>query len=74
MSTLTEIETAVDALPAEEKLELYQYLVGRLAGSNGTPNAGASHSLLDIAPVRLGQLRQPWPADDDLLGEMLEGR
>lgn len=74
MSTLTEIETAVDALPVEQKLELYQYLVGRLAGANGTPNGTAGHSLLEIAPVRLGQVRQPWSDDDDLLGEMLEGR
>lgn len=32
------------------------------------------HSLLDIPPVSLGQLLRPLTADDDLLGEMLEGR
>jgi hypothetical protein len=33
-----------------------------------------SHSVLDVATVSLGPVRQPLTADDDLLGEMLEGR
>lgn len=32
------------------------------------------HSILDIRPVSLGQALRPLSADDDLLGEMLEGR
>jgi hypothetical protein len=32
------------------------------------------HSVLDIAPVSLGPVRRPLTANDDLLGEMLEGR
>jgi hypothetical protein len=32
------------------------------------------HSVLEIPPVSLGSLRRPLMADDDLLGEMLEGR
>lgn len=36
-------------------------------GSNG-------HGVLDIPPVSLGAMRRPVQADDDLLGEMLEGR
>jgi len=32
------------------------------------------HSILDIAPVSLGVLLRPLTAEDDLLGEMLEGR
>jgi hypothetical protein len=32
------------------------------------------HSVLDIAPVSLVPVRPPLAADDDLLGEMLEGR
>jgi len=32
------------------------------------------HSVLDIAPVSLGPLLRPFADDDDLLGEMLEGR
>ena len=32
------------------------------------------HSILDIPPVSLGQSLRPLTPDDDLLGEMLEGR
>lgn len=32
------------------------------------------HSLLDIRPVNLGEVLKPLTSDDDLLGEMLEGR
>lgn len=32
------------------------------------------HSILDIRPVSLGQAIRPLTPDDDLLGEMLEGR
>lgn len=32
------------------------------------------HSILAIPPVSLGQLLRPLTADDDLLGEILEGR
>ena len=39
------------------------------------PTTGApSHSVLEIPPVSLGSFRRPLMADDDLLGEMLEGR
>ena len=33
-----------------------------------------SHSVLDIATVSLGSVLRPLTSDDDLLGEMLEGR
>jgi hypothetical protein len=33
-----------------------------------------SHSVLDIATVSLGSILRPLTSDDDLLGEMLEGR
>jgi len=40
-----------------------------------SPAAGPQpHSLLDIPPVSLGGVLRPPTADDDLLGEMLEGR
>jgi hypothetical protein len=32
------------------------------------------HSILDILPVSVGAVLRPLTADDDLLGEMLEGR
>jgi hypothetical protein len=33
-----------------------------------------AHSALDIATVSLGSMLRPLTSDDDLLGEMLEGR
>jgi len=33
-----------------------------------------SHSIMDIVPVSVGRVLCPPSADDDLLGEMLEGR
>ena len=36
--------------------------------------ARGSHSLMDIQPVNLGEVLKPLTTDDDLLGEMLEGR
>jgi hypothetical protein len=33
-----------------------------------------SHSVLDIATVSLGSVLRPLTSDDDLLGEILEGR
>ena len=38
------------------------------------PPAARPHSILDIAPVSVGAVLRPLTADDDLLGEMLEGR
>lgn len=32
------------------------------------------HSILDIQPISLGQVLKPLSLDDDLLGELLEGR
>ena len=33
-----------------------------------------AHSILDIPPVSVGKVLRPLTADEDLLGEMLEGR
>jgi hypothetical protein len=76
MHDLTELETAADALPAQEKRELLQFLVSRLH-EEGIDTADLhlpGHSVLDIELVSVGALLQPPGPDDDLLGEMLEGR
>ena len=39
-----------------------------------TPDESKSHSVLDILPVSVGAVIRRITADDDLLGEMLEGR
>ncbi|MDA1050974.1 MAG: antitoxin family protein [Planctomycetota bacterium] len=33
-----------------------------------------AHSVFDIRPISLGQVLRPLTRDDDVLGEMLEGR
>lgn len=33
-----------------------------------------AHGILDIPPVSLGRMVRPFTVEDDLLGEMLEGR
>jgi hypothetical protein len=38
------------------------------------PAASQAHGILDIPPVSLGSVVRPFTAEDDLLGEMLEGR
>jgi len=38
------------------------------------PVEARTHSILDIAPVSLGSVLHPLSSNDDLLGEMLEGR
>jgi hypothetical protein len=76
MHDLTDLEAAADALPAHEKRELLQFLVSRLH-EEGIDTADLhlpSHSVLDIEPVSVGTLLQPLGRNDDLLGEMLEGR
>ena len=38
------------------------------------PTVSQAHSILDIPPISLGAVLRPLSSDDDLLGEMLEGR
>jgi hypothetical protein len=44
------------------------------AAAPPSPQGSPSHSILDIPVVSLGAMLQPQMADDDILGEMLEGR
>jgi hypothetical protein len=44
------------------------------ARSDAPPAQAKAHSVSDIPAVRLGAIVCPVPADNDLLGEMLEGR
>ena len=76
MSTLTEIEAAVETLPSPAQEELFAFLAARL-GRGRTPQlseprepAIGRHSVLDIAPVHVGRVLRPLSPDDDLLGEI----
>jgi hypothetical protein len=72
MSTLLEIERAAEALPQDQQERLFEWLSARVRTRqrNGRP----PRSVLDIAPVSVGAIIRPLESDDDVLGEMLEGR
>lgn len=70
--TFAEVEAAAAALPIEEQKKLLWSLEARIRKNAAKPPA--KHSVLDIPTVRVGQILKPLTRDDDLLGEMLEGR
>lgn len=72
MTTLSEIESAVETLSSEQKQRLYRFLEGQLQNDSG--RVPDRRSVLDIPTVHLGPVLQPFTSDDDLLGEMLETR
>jgi hypothetical protein len=45
-----------------------------LAPASAAAHRSNPHSILDIPPVSVGAVIRPSTSDDDLLGEMLEGR
>lgn len=72
MTTLDEIENAVTTLPKEQKYELFQFLARQLDVIATQDLERPSHSVLDIAPIRLGSLLESIDQNDDVLGQMLE--
>jgi hypothetical protein len=70
MSTLAEIEAAVPKLNAQELAELERFVHVELRKVTTLK----VHSVLDIPAVSVGRIIQPFSPEDDLLGEMLEGR
>jgi hypothetical protein len=53
----------VTVMPSEETI-----------ASEGPNDRSKPHGILDIPPVRLGAMLRAFGPEDDLLGEMLEGR
>ena len=49
-------------------------LTSETVPTNAQPESSRPHSVLDIPTVRVGAVLRPFTADDDLLGDMLEGR
>lgn len=45
-----------------------------LAPASPRMEGSRPHSILDIPPVSVGAVLRPLTSDDDLLGEMLDGR
>jgi hypothetical protein len=76
MHDLAELKTAADALPLQERRGFVQFLLSRLhaEGADTADLQTPRHSVLDIEPVDLGGILWPLGPDDDILGEMLEGR
>jgi len=81
MSTLREIEAAVESLPLRQQEALFRFLATRLGRGESTRSEPSSndsklppHSVLDIPTAHLGQMLSPMSSDDDILGEMLEYR
>lgn len=70
--TLAEVEAAAAALPLEEQKKLLRSLEARIRQDVVRPPTG--HSVLDIPTASVGDFLKPLTRDDDLLGEMLEGR
>ena len=81
MSTLAEIEDVIETLPTPDQEKLFAFLALRLGQGQPEPQTSAAsvlkeggHSVLDIPAAHVGRVLRPPSADDDLLGEMLEGR
>ena len=80
MSTLREIEAAVESLPVTQQEALFHFLAARLGQlesreSQSSPEGSERpHSVLDIPTVQVGRVLRPLSSDDDILGEMLESR
>ena len=77
MTTLDEIEAAVDKLPLQQQERLLFYLTARLHDERMVHLPSpiqAGRNVLNIAPVNVGRVLHPLSPDDDLLDEMLEGR
>jgi hypothetical protein len=76
MSTLVEIEAAVDRLPPTQQRLLLDFLATRLepSSTSGKVPSPARRSVLEIPALSVGEVLIPFSADDDLLGEMLEAR
>jgi len=72
MTNLAEIEAAAAALPLDEQKKLFNWLASRIRHDESS--SSASHSILDIPPVSLGEILKPLTRDDDLLDEMMEAR
>ena len=72
MTTLTEIQSATNALSPEQKRVLFHFLEGQLQAATESPLP--RRSVLEIDPVSLGTVLRPFHDTDDLLEEMLGAR
>jgi hypothetical protein len=72
--TLEQLRNAILQLPDAQRRELVEE-IGRFPSTYvERADASKAHSILDIPPVHVGAVLRSLTSDDDLLGEMLEGR
>jgi hypothetical protein len=74
MSTVAEIESAIEKLPLNEKMRLLDSLGRTIVHEQTATKVPKAHSVLDIPTVSVGRILQPNFSRTDILGEMLEGR
>ena len=81
MSSLREIEAAVESLPVTQQEALFHFLAARLgqlesreSQTRWQGSGTRQHSVVDIPTVHVGRVLCPKSSDDDVLAEMLESR
>lgn len=70
MSTLIEVEAVVPQFSVKELAELEKFV----QTTRRQKEQATKPSLLDLPSFSAGRVLRPLSPDDDLLGEMLEGR
>lgn len=69
------VQNGVVVLDEDVRLPEGQEVTVLASGSAPATSPGSPpHSLLDVPPISLGPVLHPLRGEDDLLGEMLEGR
>jgi hypothetical protein len=72
--TLEQLRKAILQLPDAQRRELLHEIERAHSTDVARATGPKPHSILDVPPVSLGAVLRPLTSDDDLLGEMLEGR
>jgi len=72
--TLEQLRKAILQLPDAQRRELLDEIERVPSTDVARAATPKPHRILDIPPVRVGAVLRPLTSDDDLLGEMLEGR
>jgi hypothetical protein len=72
--TLEQLRDAILQLPEAERRVLLDQIQRVSPTDVATAAATKPHRILDIPPVSVGAVLRPLTSDDDVLGEMLEGR
>lgn len=72
--TLEQLRDAILLMPDAQRRKLLDEIERVPSTDVIRAAAPRPHSIMEIPPVRLGAVLRPLTSDDELLGEMLEGR